>query len=479
MRRPAGVLRLLAVAGVLGAVVGSGLVASAGANSVRPVRPSSPSCPSAHAPVAKPKAAPKTGYAVVRSTAKATTTMMAKGAKKPAAPPGRRAAGSARPSSRPARATSRCASGTAQGVQSSGRAPARNPAAHPVDPAVSGFVSRSGAGLVLAGRPFRFTGVNMYQGLSDFPVNIGCGTTINDLDSAFAALRPGSVVRVWATQFQAINRNTWTLDWAPFDRFINAATRHQVRLVMTLGEQAGVCDDGHWKDQDWYRGGYHQAFDDAHRGASPYSYWDWLHLVVPRYDTNPTIAFWEPLNEPQTANCNPGFQGEGCYGHGYCPDGNAELLRDWLTTIGGEIHRLAPSQLVSSGTIGTGECGAWRQYYAMMASSPGVDVLTVHDYDPSPLNPTMAQHIDQARDAGKPIVWEEVGTDATPPGGNGCAKNVSDRADLFTTKIRTLFAHPEVAGFLAWNWIEQRGNGCDLEIGPHDPLITTLNTALG
>jgi len=330
-------------------------------------------------------------------------------------------------------------------------------------------VGRRGAQLFRRGQPFTFTGVNAYQLATDFAVNYGCGQAV-DLDRFFASVGPGRVVRTWLFQTEGVNRTRRAVDWTAVDRVVHAAERHGVLLVLVLGEQAGTCDDGHWHDPEWYRGGYRQRFDDNGNHTNVVSWWQWLHAVVPRYRASPAVAMWEPVNEPQTSDCPPPFRGKDCYGHGSCPGGNAELLRSWFDTVGAEIHRLDPIHLVASGTIGNGECGAWQKYYALMGASSGVDVLTVHDYDPAPLNPTMAQHIDQAREIGKPLVFEEVGTD----GGARCALTAAARARVLQAKRDAVRAHPSVAGFLLWQWVQVGGDPCGLEFPPGDPALAQV-----
>lgn len=335
-----------------------------------------------------------------------------------------------------------------------------------------GVVGAHDGRLWLDDRPYRFTGVNAYQLATNFSVNVGCGNQVRDLDGLFASLRPDSMVRFWAFQGQGYNKHTRRLDFTALDRVVRAAERHDQRLVFTLGEQAGVCDDGHWKDMAWYQGGYTQVFDDAGRGQAV-SYWDWLHLVVDRYKDSPAVGMWEVLNEPQVADCPSPYTGVACYGQAYCPPMQAEALRDFFTTVGQEIKRIDPVHLVSSGTLAHGECGVWEQYFQMVHESPGIDVASVHDYDPAPLTDLVDRHLARARAVNKPVVFGEVGTDA---GGSSCLTQ-TERATAMRDKITKMGGHFEVSGFLLWQWVEQRepeGRSCTLQITPSDPVLDVL-----
>src|SRR4051812_22823351 len=126
-----------------------------------------------------------------------------------------------------------------------------------------GVVGADGASLVLDGKPYRFTGVNAYQIATLWSVNAGCGTQVNDLDAFFAGLRPDSMVRFWAFQQLGYNTRTRSIDFAGIDRVVAAAERAKQRLVFTLGNQSGVCDDEHWRDKAWYGGGYRSPYDDS------------------------------------------------------------------------------------------------------------------------------------------------------------------------------------------------------------------------
>ena len=60
----------------------------------------------------------------------------------------------------------------------------------------------------------------------------------------------------------ATNVNTGELDWGPIDRVFAVAAAHSQRLIVTLTDQGGPCDGGHWQDPSWYEGGFKNVFND-------------------------------------------------------------------------------------------------------------------------------------------------------------------------------------------------------------------------
>src|SRR5665213_259194 len=142
----------------------------------------------------------------------------------------------------------------------------------------SPIIQASGTQLYLYGAPYRFVGVNAYEAATDWGTNAGCGADLSDgqLDQLFASLPANSLVRFWAFQgTMATNVNTHQLDWGPLDRVFAAAAAHGQRLIVTLTDQGGTCDGGHWQDPSWYQSGFKTVFNDPAttdgRGLTPLS----------------------------------------------------------------------------------------------------------------------------------------------------------------------------------------------------------------
>ena len=342
---------------------------------------------------------------------------------------------------------------------------------------------------MLDGQVYRFIGVNAYELATDWGVNAGCGAMLDDeaLDSFFASLPADSLVRIWAWQGTiATNFKTHVLDWRPLDRVMNAAATHHQRVILSLAGQGGDCDNFHWQDPSWYGGGYNQVFNDPSstdgRGLTPLSYSDYVRHIVNRYRTSPALGMWEPISEAEASTCPAADQPRDCEGHQLCPDehGAAVALRSFFDAVGGMVHQLDPDHLVESGTLGSGQCGTAGDDFSYVSASPGIDVLSYHDYYPA--GPALggdqwnglSVRLDQARQLGKPIIGGESGEVAGRQ--PGCPSPQARAADL-TARIHAQLAAGS-SGVLVWDWMPVPPETCTYDTYPGDPLLASLATYL-
>ncbi|MDQ4144746.1 MAG: cellulase family glycosylhydrolase [Actinomycetota bacterium] len=311
----------------------------------------------------------------------------------------------------------------------------------------TGFIGRSGRSLTLNGAPWRFTGYNVYPLTTDYAVNYGCGEnyTAADVDALFASLRPHSVVRLWAFQQLAWNKNTTSRDFTTIDRVVSAAERSNQKVILVLADQWAGCGEV-FKTESWYAGGYTGVVHDGTSiGAmtNSLSFWDWMRLVVARYANSPAVAMWEPVNEPAAS----------AYKGSPCSSTAAASLRSFFDAVGAEIHRLAPKHLVSSGLQGSGQCGAQNGEYETLHQSPGIDVGSVHDWwvDLAPMPGDqwngMQVRIDQMARVGKPLFVGEVGMNASDTVAG--YMSLAERRDKFQAKMDAQFPSG-IVGFLPW-----------------------------
>jgi len=343
--------------------------------------------------------------------------------------------------------------------------------------APSAGVARVGSRLTLDGKPWTFTGFDAFGATTNYGINWGCGSPVYDLDQMFGSLKPRSVVRIWAFQALAWNNkaNPQHQDFGAIDNVVQAADRHGVKLIMTLSDQSGTCDDGAWHDPAWYEGGYKQVRHDDGRGLQDRSYADYVTDIVTRYRHDPAIAFWEPVNEPEASTCS-GTTGSGCFNNNNrsCPQYSDQILRGFFDAIGAQIKAIDPNHLISAGVAGGGECGVASGFMDTIAASPYVDLMTYHDYgsEATALPSGLSDRLAQAGREGKPIIVEEAGIG----GGSSPCRSDDARAALVQAKAKA-FLQAGGAGWLPW-WYSQSPSSCGEDFGPSDPLIAVLD-ALG
>ncbi len=345
----------------------------------------------------------------------------------------------------------------------------------------SSVIQASGTQLYLNGSSYKFVGVNAYEAATDWGTNAGCGADLTEaqLNQLFTSLPPNSLVRFWAFQgSMATNTNTGQIDWGPIDRVFAAAVSHNQRLIVVLTDQGGTCDGDHWQDPSWYEGRFRDVFSDPStstgQNLTPLSYWKYLQDIVGRYADSPALGMWEPISEAEASTCPIRYEPNNCSGNQTCPDEAlaAAALRYFFDTVGAEIHVLDPKHLVESGLLGGGQCGTQGPDYQYVSASPGIDVLSYHDYyGQTPIGGDqwngIALRLQQAAALGKPIIAGEVGLMAGVAA--GCRSNEA-RNRAFLGKESTQ-AQAGSSGFLVWNWVPSLSDTCSYDVAPTDPVL--------
>ena len=181
-----------------------------------------------------------------------------------------------------------------------------------------------------------------------------------------------------------------------------------------------------------------------------------------RYASSPAVYAWEPINEPQV-----------------CDVTEAQATTDltsFFTAVGGEIHALAPGSKVESGFLGTGTCGLENGDYQTVGASPGLDILTYHDYYAATAAVGgdqyngIAVRVAQAKALGKPIIAGEMGIEA----GTSCSVSLTQRAADYSAKISAQSALG-VTGFMFWDWYPAPTSSCVYEnMQAGDPALALL-----
>ena len=317
------------------------------------------------------------------------------------------------------------------------------------------FVSRQGTVLTLGGKPYTFTGLNIYSAYE------------RDLDSALAKIGSApAVVRVWF--FQHMATVSGRRDWAGLDSVLAVARAHGVKVVPVLADQWGSSTDGPVKYLPWwpapYGGDGYRARLWSSSDLVPYR--QWVQQVVSRYKGDPTIAYWQLINEGEARN----------------PDGtdNEMVARGavhaFAEDIGGLVKSIDPDHLVSLGTV-PGEAGSQEADYAYIHRPASIDIADYHDYrfPYSPMGNTdayngLAASIDRIHALGKVIVIGESGIHWTSLD----TPTLSRRAGLIGQKMSAAL-HAGVSGYLLWCWNDPATAASDYEIGPNDPSLALLS----
>jgi endo-1,4-beta-mannosidase len=321
----------------------------------------------------------------------------------------------------------------------------------------SPFVKRAGTKLVLQGKPYRFTGINIYNANSRGACwyAMASGPT---LGQSLTAIGPRKeAFRAWFFQSQATTGGQ--RDWRAFDHTLSVARSHGVKVVATLANQWGDCEAGGFKTGHWYTTGYKQL-DPG--GIT--SYRKWVSQVVARYRGNPTILAWQLINE---AEVKPSRDAPAC-----SPNA-AAILKRFATDVSGMVKSIDPNHLVSLGTIGGGQCGAQSTEYQDVHRVPTIDLCEYHDYQPHDPMPGdqwngLQVRIDQCNALRKPLFVGETGVIPNEVGGT-----LQARATAIDAKLSAQFS-AGIVGNLEWAWSALGSTWDDYEVGPRDPVLNVL-----
>ena len=343
-----------------------------------------------------------------------------------------------------------------------------DPAARPL----SGFVTRSGGDLFVDGQPWTFTGVNLYNANSDG----WCRDALDDdtldavFDEAVVSHSGHGVVRAWFFQSLATSFPSGQRDWTRFDRLIRLAAIHGTKVIPTLSDQWGECGAKvpptyAFKTEDWYTSGY-KAPDPALAtgyGGGWVSYRDWVAEVVARYKDDPTVAFWQLMNE---AEVNPG----GAFGA--CPpgDGPRDTLKAFASDVSSLVKGIDPEHLVSLGTIGGGQCGTSGPQYQDVYSLPDLDLCEYHDYTPNQSIPGdqwngLGVRIQQCAALDKPLFVGELGVRPIDAGGT-----LLDRARTIRAKV-VAQVRRGIDGVVVWDYSPSGPTLDNYDLGPYDAAL--------
>lgn len=319
-----------------------------------------------------------------------------------------------------------------------------------------GLVAASGTGLTVNTKPWKFVGYNMPCAQPFLLAPAQLSYVLADVANNSGA----NALRVWFFQ-----KNGGPGNWAPFDRLVAAAQADGIRLIPTLVNEWPTCEANPpitiQKTLAWYQGGYTNAGD-----GYPSSFRNFAVAVAQHFANNPTIAFWQLVNEATAPTILPN-------GQTTCDEtAAAHAIRSFADDMTGAIHAVDPNHLVSLGTLTGGQCGtAGADYQYVHAGA--VDLCEYHDYDYSyqPIatdksSGGLAATLHQCQALGKPFFVGESGVvpNVQPPPApepRNCGPwptcsptpvtyaTLTERATIFKEKITDAFG-AGISGYLIW-----------------------------
>ncbi len=321
------------------------------------------------------------------------------------------------------------------------------------------FLTRNGAQLLMAGRPFRAVGVNKHELLDLYmPDLLGKGDAAVSMAAARRSLdRLASlgvtVIRVRGSQFWPAqiektylgDAQTRKLFWQRYDTMLDDCDARGLKVVLTIAWHLGAWPDlGHDSLQDFV-GNPHS------KGRRLFD--AWVRDLVGRYRERDTILFWELTNEANLgADLRP-MKPKGVitpiladpstpHGHLYrdpvVRDARNNMSSDELAAWARETARLIKS-IDGNHLVGTGfslprpaawhlwlgslrrtkkmdwtpdSDGEWADYLRLISPDP-VDLICFHHYLGTGRNRVALERLaiikKTADELRKPVYWGEAG----------------------------------------------------------------------
>jgi mannan endo-1,4-beta-mannosidase len=349
--------------------------------------------------------------------------------------------------------------------------------------ATSGFVTAHGTELQVNGQPWKFAGYNL-PCANPFALSDGAlGVYLNDVQQVSGA----NAIRVWFFQSQGGPGN-----WTNFDRVISALKSRGMRAIVTLSNETSTCDEpsatSFYKTLSWYTSGYMSA-----EGGYDLSFHDYAVAVAAHYANEPTVAFWQLINEAQA----PSEVGSG---PATCPDDLAarDGLKSFSDSMAQAIHNVDRNHLVDLGTLSTGACGIMNDADYTDVHAGALGLCEYHDYgSPAAAMPAALNGIvNDCRRLGKPVYIGESGipSNVGPKGMPSSTCNpwpdcipqdepitfdtLNQRATFFQAKIQAA-NQAGIAGYVIWVKSPFYSATTDgYAISDNDPVEGVLSQAL-
>jgi len=302
------------------------------------------------------------------------------------------------------------------------------------------FVQKQGQRLTLSNKTFTYTGVNIYDLLSQPKDTISMLLSLTKQNG-------GSVIRMWGFNKQGAMSNQ---DFSQLDFIINESKKDNLHLIIVFGNnwndyggQAAYLNGGE-NPPDTFFSNQHsiQLYEQGIKNVV-------LHrnnITGELYRDEPSIMEWELINEPRIET-----------------DKSSKIIISWIEEIGHFTLNLDTHHLISVGTEGfLGDSSNHAPYYenhgadyTKICQLSVIDICTAHLYpkyfksipSSSDLESLLSQWQQIAQNANKPFYLGEVGFDLSAI--NNKHKYI-DRLS-FLSNVSSIVTRKNITGDLLWN----------------------------
>lgn len=289
----------------------------------------------------------------------------------------------------------------------------------------TGFVSRSGTGFVMDGKPFYFMGTNAYW--ADTLVSEDLTSLMSQLNSYGL-----KVLRIFAwcdnvgspedTCLQYWSGSTNTPNEAAFAKMIDpviaAAESAGIKLVIPMIGNWGPSINTYIQQILGSSATHDTFFSNA---AIVAAYKKYINFFVNRYKSSSAVFAWELMNEPRCTGDDGRGQSSSC---------TTSMITSWVSEISAYIKSIDSAHMVTLGDEGWFSTNAGYGDSYPYGGTIGIDwisnlELSTLDYGTAHLYPSswgetdswgstwIDQHASWADKIGKPVVLEEFGHSST------------------------------------------------------------------
>ncbi len=256
-----------------------------------------------------------------------------------------------------------------------------------------GFVYTEGEKFMLDGRPFYFSGANVYDFFTYGSSSGDIETQFMDKDRIDEHMRRLYVNGIRVVRLWGFSHEDWhgfepqkgvysEAQFSLFDYVVKSAEANGIKLIIALenywNDYGGIKDRLKWEGIDVAGAGTHdqgQFFTNASAIQGFKNYVEYFITRVNHYDgveyrNDPTILAWELMNEPR-------YQGFG-------DDLASETLRAWVDDMGAFIKSIDSKHLLGTGLeahgLKYGFGGDEGNDFIKIHESPYIDFTSAHPY---------------------------------------------------------------------------------------------------